>query len=71
MSPDVQREVRNYCLLRIKIASLDKLVTCNLELEVAWAWDWDTEVTEPTFISLLVGICYSVKTTTENLKLCR
>ena len=36
---------------------------------MGWVWVWETEVAEPTVISLLKpdGVCYSVKTITENL----
>ena len=34
-----------------------------MEQEVVW--DWDTDVVEPTVIKP-AGICYSVKTSTEN-----
>ena len=38
---------------KIKVASIDQLVTFSVEQEVVWVWDWDTEVTEPTVVSLL------------------
>ena len=35
-------------------------------MEWVWVWGCDTEVVEPTVISP-DGVCYSVKTTSENL----